>query len=125
MYEFSSGTISDGEENMTDPDNSSLTPPLIETENVLEPTISSSRTLSSLTLPGLKESPFEQYRVSSGGVLVVDQGTQTATTTSIFGTPARLSVPDTRRSSRAVMGAAVRARSADPATAAITKWARL
>ena len=129
MHLISSGSkteviISDTEDNMTDQYNSNPTPTLQEMNiTETEPTISSSRTLSNLTLPGLKESPFEHYRVSSRGVLAVDQGTQTAT--SMFNTPTHLSVPDTRRSSRAVMSAAFRARSADPATAAITKWAKL
>ena len=117
-------TISDTEDSMTDQENTNPTPTLQEIDiTETEPIISSSRTLSNLTLPGLKESPFEHYRVSTRGVPVVDQGTQTYT--SMFNTPTHLSVPDTRRSSRAVMSAAIRARSTDPATAAITKWAKL
>ena len=71
--------------------------------------------ITDLTLPGVKDSPVQHYRISHSGTLLVDQGTQTTSlhTDSI-----------TRRVSRPVSVTPTNTRSNTQATAAIAKWAQ-
>ena len=101
---------------MSDPitETTVLNQPVHESRDEEKPRDHSPTKLWDLVLPGLKESPVQQYRVSQTGVLVMDQATQTAT-----------SLPSVVRAVRAASTAARPARVPDPATAAIARWAKL
>lgn len=68
-----------------------------------------------LTLPGIKDSPVENFRVLASGVLVRDQAVQTKPSSTV----------ELKRGSRVHTHILTRSRTQDPGTAAIARWAKL